>query len=124
MKKEEKVKDKNKKKNKVIKILLGIGAAVGAIYVANKYVPGFNEKVVKPVKNLANTVKSDIEKSFDEPEQSQCQENHKRFVKENNIQPKRKFDCERNRDRNNDDRVNHRNHRRNHEQRRERNNFN
>ena len=123
MKKEEKVKDKNKKKNKVIKILLGIGAAVGAIYVANKYVPGFNEKVIKPVKNLANTVKSDIEKSFDEPEQSQCQENHKRFVKENNIQPKRKFD-EKNRDRNSDDRINHRNHRRSHEQKRKRNNFN
>lgn len=123
MKKEEKVKDKNKKKNKVIKILLGIGAAVGAIYVANKYVPRFNKKVVKPVKNLANTVKNDIEKSFDEPEQPQCQENHKRFVKENNIQPKRRFD-EKNRDRNSDDRINHRNHRRNREQRRERNNFN
>lgn len=123
MKKEEKVKDKNKKKNKVIKILLGIGAALGAIYVANKYVPRFNEKVVKPVKNLTNTIKNDIEKSFDEPEQPQCQENHKRFVKENNIQSKRRFD-EKNRDRNSDDRINHRNHRRNREQRGERNNFN
>ena len=110
---------KNKKKNKVVKILLGIGAAIGIVYVANKYVPGFNGKVVKPVKDLANTVKNDIEKSLEEPEQPQRQENHKRFVEENNIQPKRKFDRERNRDWNNDNRVNRPNHRRNHKQRRE-----
>lgn len=58
MKNEEKSKSK-----KVLKILLGIGAVAGAAWLASKYVPRFNTKVIEPIKNIAETAALDIKEA-------------------------------------------------------------
>lgn len=46
---------KNKKKNKknYLYFLLGAAGTAVAIYAADKYIPGFNEKITKPVMEFA-----------------------------------------------------------------------
>lgn len=61
MKKEEK---KKSKKKKLLKIILGIGAGCAALYAADKYVPGFHDKITKPVKEFAKSLASDVKKEI------------------------------------------------------------
>jgi hypothetical protein len=53
-------KEKKSKKKKIFKILLSGAGILTALYLTDKYIPGFNEKITKPVKGLANTVASDV----------------------------------------------------------------
>jgi hypothetical protein len=86
---------KTSKTKKVLKFLLGIGATGLALYTADKYIPGFNEKVTKPVKGLADTVANDIKEYLlkdDKPVQQvseerrpQRHEHPRRDMRENNV---------------------------------------
>ena len=73
---------KKSKKKKLIKILLGIGATCVGLYVADKYIPGFNKNITKPVKGLANTVASDVKEFFLKEERRQQEERPQRQPQE------------------------------------------
>jgi hypothetical protein len=73
---------KKSKKKKLIKILLGIGATCVGLYVADKYIPGFNKNITKPVKGLANTVASDVKEIFLKEERRQQEKRPQRQPQE------------------------------------------
>lgn len=92
--------EKKSKKKKLFKILLGIGATCAGLYVADKYIPGFNKNITKPVKGLARTVASDVKEYFlkeerqsQQVEKTQCQDQGR---KENN-QPEQRRNEQRDR---------------------------
>ena len=96
--------NKKSKRKKLLKILLGIGVTAAAIYAANKYIPGFNEKVVKPVQGFAKNMASDVKKSVLEKEEKLGNENNtknpgKRFNKESipTDRPRKNFNDKMNR---------------------------
>ena len=56
--------EKSKKKKRLFKTILGIGAGIATLYVADKYIPGFNEKITKPVKGFAKSLASDVKEAI------------------------------------------------------------
>ena len=90
--------NKKSKRKKLLKILLGIGVTAAAIYAANKYIPGFNEKVVKSVQGFAKNMASDVKESVLENEDN-IRKPGKKFNKESipTDRPRKNFNDKMNR---------------------------